>query len=150
AFPLALLLACGHGGHAGPDAGGTGGGDGHGGNGDGSGGDGGAGGDAGAGSLVCAGHHWQPILSASRPSMMAFRGKTYVFAQSGPAWTIVENGAATTSAIPLPAGITAMQDVSEEIGLDGLPVLRFWNASAWYVARFDGSAFTAPVQFATN
>ncbi len=152
-LPFALLLGCGHGGHAGPDAGGPGNGDGSGaGNGDSStgGGDGSTGGDAGVGSLVCAAHHWQPIVSASGPSMMAFRGKTYVFSQSGAAWTVIDNGGATTSEIPLPAGITAMQLVTAEIGLDGLPVLRFNNNNAWYAVRFDGTAFSAPVQIATN
>ena len=163
-----LVAACGHphdsDGRA--DASGTGGddgavvGDGGGGGGDGGGGDdggGGSAGDAGAGSgsgsvvpALCDAHHWSSPIAVAGPGIMRFRGKTYVFAQAGLVWAVVDHatGTAVTSAIPLPSGVTAMQAVKTELGLDGMPVVWFMNANHDYATRFDGSAFSAPIDLA--
>ena len=153
ALCAALLVACGthgHGNGAAPDADGSGSGDGS------IAGDGNTGSDAssdgsvGAGSTICDANHWLPAVSVAGQSVMRFHGKTYVFGPTGTAWAVVDNtGTATTQAIPLPAGVTAMQGVVAEIALDGMPLVWFdvyaSGTTHYYATRFDGTAFSPPI-----
>ena len=79
---------------------------------------------------------------------MRYAGKTYVFDQAGTSWAVVDHatGIATTTGIPLPTGATAMQLVKAEIGLDGKPVLWFFNANHDYATRWDGTAFSPAIE----
>lgn len=117
--------------------------------GDGSGSGSGSGGDV--ASATCDPNHWLAPISVTGPSVLRFHGKTYVWAQSGTAWAVVDHatGAATTTAIPLPAGATFMKAVKTELGLDGLPLIWYLDANNhYYSTRFDGAAFSAPIDLA--
>ncbi|MDB4961256.1 MAG: hypothetical protein JWP01_1255 [Myxococcales bacterium] len=170
---LAFLAACGSGGGLGDDAGGgedaaltdgTLGGD-DGGGGDGDGGGGGDGGDGGTGDggtgdggtgdgvALCGGHQWSPPLSVSGTRLMAFRGKAYLFASNGLVWTVIEHQTGTTGPIPFPPGVTSMQAISAEIGLNGLPLIGYrsdGNNSKQHATFFDGTQFSTPIEVNAN
>jgi len=123
--------------------------DGHGSH-DGSGGDGGGSGSA-VTIATCDPNHWLVPISVAGPGIMRFHGKTYVFAQSGTVWAVVDHatGVATTQAIPLPAGVAVMKAVKAELALDGKPLVWFLNSDNHYFAtRFDGNAFSTPIDLA--
>ena len=75
-------------------------------------------------------------------ALMAFRGKAYLFSSQGQVWTVIEGGAANAGPIPFPAGVTSMQAIGAEVGLDGLPLVIFrsnGDNSRQYVTRWDGT-----------
>lgn len=113
-----------------------------GGSGDGSSGD-GSSGDGGTSSVAttCDAHAWNPAVPASGSALMAYGSKAYLFGADGLSWTVVEDGAATTGALPLPSGITAMQLVTTEMAPSGRPFITFYNANQRWGAFFDGAAF---------
>jgi len=59
--------------------------------------------------------------------MMSLHGKSWLFGSTGQAWTVVSGGAATTQAIPLPAGVVNMQSVSAEIAPTARPLVQFYD-----------------------
>lgn len=91
--------------------------------------------------LLCSPHTWKPAVPASGDALMAYRSKAYLFGTNGVSWTVVQNGAATTGAIPLPAGIVAMQSVTTELGPSGRPFVTFTSAGQRHGAFFDGAGF---------
>lgn len=150
---LVLAAACGAGaGNGGDDMGGdpdAGGGDG-GATGDGATGD-GATGDGGTSTEIalCSGRHWSSPLPVTGTALMAFRGKAYVFTSQGQVWTVIEGGAANAGPIPFPAGVTSMQAIDAEVGLDGLPLVTFrsnGDNAHQYVTRWDGTQFSPPIE----
>lgn len=130
----------GGGGGGGPDGGSAGGSDAGGGVGS----DGGSGSDGGGGgsstSQLCGGHAWNAAVPASGTTMMAYGTKAYLFG-TPTTWTIIENGAASTGAIPLPAGVTAMQNVVAEMAPSGRPLITFTSDNQHWGAFFDGTSF---------
>lgn len=120
------------------DGGGSDGGGSDGGGSDGGGSDGG--GNGGATSRLCDAHTWNAAVPASGSTIMAYSGKAYLFGTST-TWTIIENGAASTGAIPLPAGVTAMQSVVAEMAPSGRPFVTFTNNDQRWGAFFDGAGF---------
>lgn len=96
-------------------------------------------------SQICDAHSWNAAVPASGNAIMAYGTKAYLFAQDGLSWTVVENGAATISAIPFPPGITAMKLVTVEMAPSGRPFVTWMNAGAQqnerYAAFFDGTGF---------
>lgn len=92
-------------------------------------------------SHLCETHAWNAAVPASGTAIMAYGAKAYLFAQNGLSWTVVENGAATISAIPFPTGITAMQAVTVEMAPSGRPFVTFTSGGQRHAAFFDGTAF---------
>lgn len=92
-------------------------------------------------SQLCEAHAWNAAVPASGTAIMAYGTKAYLFAANGLSWTIVENGAATITAIPFPTGITAMQSVTVEIAPSGRPFVTFSNTGQRWGAFFDGAGF---------
>jgi hypothetical protein len=96
---------------------------------------------SGAGSLLCEPNKWLRAVPATGKAMMAYGNKAWLFANDGLSWTVIGNETATTQAIPLPAGVTAMKLVKVEIAPSGRPFVTFWNAGQYYAAFFDGTSF---------
>ena len=99
------------------------------------------GGTSGTSSQICEAHAWNAAVPASGTAIMAYGSKAYLFATNGLSWTVVENSAATISAIPFPSGITAMQSVTVEMAPSGRPFVTFTNAGQRWGAFFDGTSF---------
>ncbi|HVK88060.1 MAG TPA: hypothetical protein VM513_28265 [Kofleriaceae bacterium] len=100
-------------------------------------------------SALCGGHHWTSPLPVTGTALMAFRGKAYLFSSQGQVWTVIEGGAANAGPIPFPAGVTSMQAIGAELGLDGLPLVTFrsnGDNAHQFATRWDGTQFSPAIE----